>query len=128
VARSGICEFRKGLHDDGGRVDVLLDGLVGQDRAAVYVDLVANGHVVAQYRHVLEARPLADCAVPANNGRLDPCMVLDTAVLEDNASLETHTIADDDVGADGDIGADAAVLANLGGRVDQNIAAIDKGL
>lgn len=102
------------LHDDRGGVYVLLDGLVGQNGAAIDIDLVANGHVVAQNRDVLETGPLADGAVPADDGRLDPGMVLDAAVLEDDASLQSDAVPNDDVGADGDIGADTAVLANLG--------------
>lgn len=114
------------LHDDRGGVDVRLDRLVREDGSTVDVDLVADGDVVTEDGHVLETRPLADAAVPADDGRLDPGVVLDAAVLEDDATLETHTVADDDVGADGHVGTDAAVLANLGGGVDQDVAAVDE--
>lgn len=64
-------------HNDGGNVNVGLDRLVGQDAATVDVDLVANGDIVTENSHVLETGPAADGAVPANNRRLDPCVVLD---------------------------------------------------
>ena len=101
---------------------------MGQNRSTVDVDLVTNGNVVTQNSDVLQACPLADGAVPADDGGLDPGMVLDTAVLQQDAALETHTVADDDVGANGDVGADAAVLANLRRGVDHDIASVDVGL
>jgi hypothetical protein len=55
-------------------------------------------------------------------------MVLDTAVLQQDAALETHTVTNNDVGANGDIRANAAVLANLGRRVDHDVASVDVGL
>jgi hypothetical protein len=94
-------------------INVLLDGLVGQDGTTVDVDLVANGNVVTENCYVLETRPLADGAVPANNRRLDPGVVLDTAVLEQHTALQTDTVANDNIWANGDIRTDAAVLANL---------------
>lgn len=114
-------------HDNGGHVDVGLDGLVRQDAAAVDVDLVANGHVVAENSHVLEAGPAADGAVPANNRRLDPGVVLDLGSAQEDASLQTDTVANNDVGANGDVGTYSAVLSNLGRRVDQDIAAVNVG-
>lgn len=101
---------------------------MGQHAATVDVDLVADGHVVAEYGDVLETRPLADSALPADNGALDPGVVLDLGVLQQHAALQTDTITDDDAGADGHVGADAAVLADLGGGVDQDVAAVDVGL
>jgi hypothetical protein len=86
---------------------------VGQDGATVDVDLVANGDVVTENSYVLQTRPLADGAVPADNSRLNPRMVLDAAVLKDHASLQTHTVANDNVGANGDVGTNAAVLPDL---------------
>ena len=94
-------------------VNVLLDGFVRQNGATVDVDFVANGNVVTENSNVLETGPLADGAVPANNGRLDPGVVLDAAVLKEYASLQTHTVANNDIGSNGDIGANAAVLADL---------------
>ena len=109
----GIRNVEEVLHDDGGSVDVLLDRLVGQDGTTVDIDLIANGNIVTEHSDVLQTSPLADSAVPADNGGLDPGVVLDAAVLQDDAALETHTVADDDVGANGDVGPDTAVLANL---------------
>ena len=70
---------------------------MGQNGTAVDVDFVANGDIVAEYSHVLETSPLANSAVPADNGRLDPGMVLDAAVLQQHTALETDTVTDDDV-------------------------------
>lgn len=98
-----------------------------QDRAAVDVDLVSDGDVVAEDGDVLKTRPLPDAGVPAHDRGLDPGVVLDLAALEDDTALETHTVADDDVRADGDVGADATVAADLGGGVDQHVAAVDVG-
>ena len=120
--------MRARSHDDGGDVHVGLDGLVGQHAATVDVDLIANGHVVAEDRHVLETRPLADGAVPADDGALDPRVVLDLGALEEHAALEADTVTDDDAGADRDVGADTAVSADLGRGVDQDVAAVDVGL
>jgi hypothetical protein len=100
---------------------------VGQNGAAIDVDLISNRNIVAEHCDVLEPRPLANSAVPADNGRLNPGVVLDAAVLQDYTSLKTYTVTDNDVGANGDIGADAAVFANLCGRVDQDVPTIDKG-
>jgi hypothetical protein len=101
------------LHDDRGSVDVLLDRLVRQDGATVDVDLVADRDVVSQYGHVLETCPLADGAVPANNGRLDPSVVLDAAILENDTSLQAYTVADNDIWSNGHVRTDTAVLANF---------------
>lgn len=109
-------------------VNVRLDRLVRQDRAAVDVDLVADGDIVAQHGDVLEAGPLADGAVPADDGGLDPGVVLDLAALEQHAALQAHAVADDDTGTDGDVWTDAAALADLGRRIDQDVAAVYKGL
>lgn len=48
-----------------------------QHAAAIHVDLVTNSDIVAQDRHVLQAGPLSDAAVPAHDGALDPGVVLD---------------------------------------------------
>lgn len=121
-------EERATLHDDGGNIDVGLDALVGQDAATVNVDLVANGDIVTQDSDVLETGPLADAAVPADNGALDPGVVLDLGTGQQGASLQTNTVTNDNVLSDDDVGANAAVLANLGAGVDENVAAVDEGL
>lgn len=109
-------------------VDVLLDTLVREDRAAVDVDLITNSHVVTQDGDVLKASPAADGAVPADDAGLDPGVVLDLAVSEQDASLETDAIANDDVGSDSHVGTNTAVLANLRGGVDEDVSAVDIGL
>lgn len=98
-----------------------------EDAAAVDVDLVGDAHVVAQDRHVLEASPLADSAVPADDGALDPGVVLDLGAGQQDAALQANAVANDDAGADGDVGADAAVLANLSRGVDEDVPAVDAG-
>lgn len=113
------------LHDDGRNVDVGLDRLVRQDAATVDVDLVRNGHIVAENGHVLQTSPLADGAVPADDGALDPRMVLDLGARQQDAALQAHAVADGDARPDGDIGSDAAVVADLGGGVDEDVAAVD---
>lgn len=112
-------------HNNGGNVNVGLDRLVGQDAATVDVDLVANGNIVTENSHVLETGPAADGAVPANNRRLDPCVVLDLGRGQKDASLQTNAIADDDVRTNGDIGTYSAVLSDLGGGVNQDVASVD---
>lgn len=99
-----------------------------EDAAAVDVDLVANGHVVTENSHVLQTSPAADGAVPADDGRLDPSVVLDLGATEQDAALEANTITNNNIGADGDVGSYPAVLANLGGGVDQDVAAVHVGL
>ena len=95
-----------------------------QNGAAVHVHLVTNGDIVTEHGNVFQACPSADGAVPAYNGGLDPCMVLDLGVLQQNASLQSDAITDHDARANCYIGSDAAVLANLGGRVNHDIASV----
>lgn len=99
-----------------------------QDAAAVDVNLVANGHVVTENSHILETGPATDGAVPANNRRLDPSVVLDLGALEQDASLQADAVTDDDIRANGDIRAYSAVLSNLGRGVNHDVAAVDVGL
>lgn len=102
------------LHDNGGDVDVSLDGLVGENTATVDVDLVANSDIVTENCYVLQAGPSANSAVPANDGGLDPSMVLDLGATEQHTSLQTNTISNNDIRSNCNIGTDSAVLANLG--------------
>lgn len=87
---------------------------MGEDAATVDVDLIANCDIVTKNCHVLETSPATNGAVPANDGGLDPGVILDLGALEQDTSLQTDTVANDNVGANGDIGSDSAVLANLG--------------
>jgi len=113
----------------GGKltVNVLLNRLVRQNRTTINVNLITNRNIITKHSHVLETRPLAHGAVPADNRALDPSVVLDAAVLEQHTALETHTVADDNIGANGDVGTDAAVLSYLGRLVDEHVAAVDVG-
>lgn len=96
-----------------------------QDAASVDVYLITNGDIVAEDGDVLETSPLADGAVPANNGALDPGVILDLGATEENTALEPDAITDDDTGADGHIRTNAAALADLGGGVDQDVSAVN---
>lgn len=108
-------------------VNVLLDRLVRQNRSTINVNLIANRNIITKHSHVLETRPLAHGAVPADNRALDPSVVLDAAVLEQHTALEAHTVANDNIWADGNIGTDTAVLSYLGRLVDENVAAVNVG-
>jgi hypothetical protein len=101
---------------------------VWQNTTTVDVDLVANGDIVTENRDVLQASPLADRRVPADDGALDPGVVLDLATTENDTSLDPHAVADHDVGADGDVWTDAAVLADPGRGVHQDVAAVHERL
>lgn len=120
-----LTTLRLNMLRDELTVDVLLDGLVGQDGTTVDVDFITNGDIVTENSDVLKTSPLANGAVPANDGRLDPGVVLDAAVLQQHTALETDTIANDNVGANCDVGANAAVLANLCGLVDHDVTTVD---
>lgn len=96
-----------------------------QDAASINIDFVANGNIVTENSHVLETGPAADGAVPANDRRLDPCVVLDLGRGQKDASLQTNTVTNDDVGANGDIGTYSAVLSDLGGGVNQDVASVN---
>ncbi len=116
-----------GLHDDGRRVDVGLDALMGQDAAAIDIDLIADGNVVAENRHILKTGPLANDAIPAHDGALDPSMILHFGARQQHTALQADTVTHDNIRADGDVGSYSAVLAELGRRVDQHIAAVHVG-
>ena len=98
---------------------------MGQNAATVDINLVANRDVVAEHSHVLETGPLADSAVPADNGALDPRVVLDLGARQQHTALEPDTVANHDIRADGDVRSYSAVLSNLGRGVDQDVAAMD---
>lgn len=101
---------------------------MGQNGATVDINLVADGNVVSEDSDILQTRPAANRAVPANNGGLDPSVVLDLAVLHHDAALKTDTVANDNVGTNNHIGTNTAVLADLGGGVNHDISAVNVGL
>lgn len=115
-------------HNDRRHIDIRLDRLVRQDASAVDVDLITDRHIVTQHRDVLQTRPSAHGAVPPDDGGLDPGVVLDLGALEQDAALQTHAVADHHVRADGHVGAYSAVLADLGGGVDEDVTAVHVGL
>ena len=98
-----------------------------QHGAAVDIHLVRNAHVVPQHRHVLQARPLPDARVPSHDRALDPRVVLDLAVGQQHAPLQPDAVSNHHVRADGDVRPNAAILPDLGARVDQDVAAVDVG-
>lgn len=93
-----------------------------QDGTTVDIDFVRDGDIVTENSDILQTSPLAYGAVPADNGRLDPSVVLDFAVLQEYTALQTHTVTHHDVWSNSHVRPNAAVLANLGGRVHHNIA------
>jgi len=95
---------------------------VGQDGTTVDIDFVRDGDIVTENSDILQTRPLAYGAVPANNGRLHPGVVFDLAVLQEYTALQTHAVTHHDIRSNGHVRANAAVLSNLGGRVHHNIA------
>lgn len=99
-----------------------------QNGATVDIHLIGDGHVVSKNGDILQTSPSADRAVPANDGGLDPGVVLDLAVLHHDAALQTDSITDHDVRANDHIGANTAVVADLGGGIDHNVAAVHIGL
>ncbi len=113
------------LHDNCRHVDIDFDALVGQDASSVHVDLVTDCNIVAEHADVLQARPFADGGVPANDGALDPGVILDLGICKQDTSLQTDTIPNNDAWTNGDIGPDSAVLPNLRAGVNQNVATVD---
>lgn len=101
---------------------------MGQNGTAVHIHLVGDAHVVSQNGDVLQTSPAADGAVPADNGGLDPSVVLNLAVLHHDAALETDTVTNDNIRSNDHVGTNAAVVTDLGGGVNHDIAAIDVGL
>ena len=108
-------------------VDVRLNALVRQNTPSIDINLITNRHIVAQHTDILQSRPFPDTAVPAHNCALDPRMVFDLGVGQKDGSLDPYTVTDDYVGTDGDVGTDAAIFADFGGRVDEDVAAVDEG-
>src|SRR4051812_37030473 len=97
-----------------------------QDRTAIDVDLISNRHVVAQHRHVLQSRPFTYRAVPADDRRLHPSVVLDFTTSQEHTSLQSNAIADYNVRADGHVGSNATVATDLRTGIDEHVAALDK--
>lgn len=96
-----------------------------QHTRTVAVDLVADSHVVTEDGDILKTCPSAYRAVPSNNRALDPCVFLDLATLEQHGSLKTDTLTNLDIRSNDNIRSDLAVLANLGGGVNHDVAAED---
>jgi hypothetical protein len=105
-------------------INVLLDALVRQDGATVNIYLISDGNIITQDSDVLQTSPAADGAVPSDNGRLDPGVVLDLAILHHDAALETDTVTNDNIGANDYVGTNTAVVSNLRRGVNHNVAAV----
>lgn len=106
-------------------VNILLDALVWQDAATVHVNLVTDSHIITQNSDVLQPCPSANCAIPTNDGALNPSVLLNLAISEQYAALQTNAVADYHIWANCDVWTNFAVLANLGGRVNQDVTAVD---
>lgn len=98
---------------------------MGQDRTTVDVNLVLDRDVLTQDRRAFETGPAAHNRVPAHNARVDPGVVLDLSAFQNDAALETHTVADHDVRTDNNIRTNMTALADLGRRMDHDVAAVD---
>ena len=100
---------------------------MGKNASAVDIDLIADGDIITENCYILQASPPAHSAVPANNGALDPGMILDLGSREEHAALETDAVTNNNIGADSDVRSYPAVLADLGRGVDQHVAAVNEG-
>ena len=105
-------------------INICFDRLVRQDASTIDINLISNCHIITQDCDVLQPSPFTDDTVPADNGALDPSMILDLTVGQDDTTLQSDTIANHDTGSNGDIRTNAAVLANLSGRVNHDISAV----
>lgn len=101
---------------------------MGEHAASVNVYLIANGDIVTENSHVLQTSPLANTAIPTHDGALDPGVILHLGVGQNHASLKADAITNDHTRADGHVGTNLAVLSNLGGGIDHDVAAKDKWL
>jgi len=81
-------------------------------RSTVDVKFILDGHIVSQNSDIIYSCPSTDNRVPANDGTLDPCMVLDTWSFENHTSLETSALANFTAWSDNNVG------SNYGWRVD----------
>lgn len=93
-----------------------------QDRTTIDIYFIRNGDIVTQNGDIFQTSPLAYGAVPTDNGRLDPGVVLDLAVLQEYTALQTRTIPNHNVRPNGHIGTNTAVIADFGGWVNHDIA------
>ena len=98
---------------------------MGQHTATIDIDLVTDGDIIAEDSSVFQPCPSSDCAVPSDNGALDPGVLLDLDIGKNDTSLQTHTIANDDVGADCDIRANLAVLADARRWINEDVPAVN---
>ena len=90
---------------------------MGEDLAAVDVDLVLDDDVLSEDADVLHAHPLAHVAVPADDAGLEPRVRLDARPLQHGAALDADAVLHHHVGAERHVGADATVGPDLHGRV-----------
>ena len=97
-----------------------------QDTAAIHINLIPNRHIIAQHAHVLQSRPFANGAIPAYNRTLHPGMIFDLAASQQDTSLQPHSVTHHDIWANGNVRTYAAVLPDLGRRVDEDVPAVDE--
>jgi hypothetical protein len=114
--------FTPGSHDDLGLEDAGFDLLVREHDAAVAVDLVADVDVLAEDGHVLDARPLADGGVPADDAAGDAGVLLDARGAHDGAAGQAHPGLHHAAWPDRDVGPDEAAVPDDRGLVHQHVA------
>ena len=119
--------FPSTLHNNGRHININFNALVRQDGSSINVDLISNCHIVTEDTDVLQPRPFSYSRVPAYDCALNPCVILDLGAREQHTTLQADTVAYDDIRANGNVRANSAVLANFGGRIDEDIAAMDIG-
>lgn len=106
-------------------VNVLFDALVREDRTSIDVDLVSNSHIIPKDGNILQSCPSTHSAIPSDNRRLYPSVILHLAVLEQDAALKSYSIANNDIRPNHDIRSNTTVFPNRGRRVDQYISSIN---
>ena len=65
-------EWIGSLHNNARLGDWFFNGFMWQNADRVEVQFIAHFDILAQNSHILQARPAADCWLPADNGRLHP--------------------------------------------------------
>jgi hypothetical protein len=95
---------------------------VGEDDAAVAEDFVGDADVLTEHGHVLDAGPLADGAVPADDAAGDAGVLLDAHAAHDGAAREAHAGLDHAALPDGHVRPDQAPVAHRRRLVHDHVA------
>lgn len=98
------------------------DGLVRQNLAPVYVDLVLDDDVFPQDGAILHAHPLPHDTAPADDAALQPGMRFDDSVREDGAPPDANPVLYDNAWPYGDVRSYPTADSYLSSWVYQNVA------